>query len=100
VYKLKVDATTAASEGASGDRSRGWGPRDTLIKEGRSHANIFSTRRGDDGARYGARGAVTQDEEVWGRPVGLLQLADGSLLMTDDGGKKIWRIAYRGAQTN
>ena len=39
-------------------------------------------------------------KEVWGRPVGLLQLADGSLLMTDDGGKKIWRIAYRGAQTN
>ena len=34
--------------------------------------------------------------EVWGRPVGLLQLPDGSLLMTDDGGKKIWRIAYRG----
>src|SRR5436190_23094831 len=34
--------------------------------------------------------------EVWGRPVGLLQLADGSLLVTDDGGKKIWRVAYRG----
>ena len=35
-------------------------------------------------------------KEVWGRPVGLLQLPDGSLLVTDDGGKKIWRIAYRG----
>ena len=35
--------------------------------------------------------------EVWGRPVGLLQLADGSLLVTDDGGKKIWRVAYRGS---
>lgn len=34
--------------------------------------------------------------EVWGRPVGLLQLPDGSLLMSDDGGKKIWRVAYRG----
>ncbi len=34
-------------------------------------------------------------KEVWGRPVGLLQLSDGSLLMTDDGGKKIWRIAYK-----
>jgi glucose/arabinose dehydrogenase len=39
-------------------------------------------------------------KEVWGRPVGLLQLADGSLLMTDDGGKKIWRIAYKGAQSS
>jgi glucose/arabinose dehydrogenase len=37
-------------------------------------------------------------KEVWGRPVGLLQLADGSLLMTDDGGKKIWRISYRAGQ--
>jgi len=33
--------------------------------------------------------------EVWGRPVGLLQLPDGSLLVSDDGGGKIWRIAYR-----
>ena len=34
--------------------------------------------------------------EVWGRPVGLLQMPDGSLLVTDDGGKKIWRISYQG----
>ena len=33
--------------------------------------------------------------EVWGRPVGLLQLPDGSLLVSDDGGGKIWRITYR-----
>jgi len=33
--------------------------------------------------------------EVWGRPVGLLQLWDGSLLVSDDGGNKIWRISYR-----
>jgi glucose/arabinose dehydrogenase len=34
-------------------------------------------------------------KEVWGRPVGLLELADGSLLVSDDGGNKIWRISYR-----
>jgi glucose/arabinose dehydrogenase len=34
--------------------------------------------------------------EVWGRPVAILQLPDGSLLVTDDGGKKIWRIYYKG----
>ncbi len=34
--------------------------------------------------------------EVWGRPVGLLQLPDGSLLVSDDGGNKIWRISYKG----
>ena len=32
--------------------------------------------------------------DVWGRPVGLLQLKDGSMLVSDDGGKKIWRISY------
>jgi glucose/arabinose dehydrogenase len=33
--------------------------------------------------------------EVWGRPVGLLQQPDGSLLLTDDGGNKVWRISYK-----
>ncbi len=34
--------------------------------------------------------------EVWGRPVGFLQLPDGSLLLSDDGGNKVWRISYKG----
>jgi glucose/arabinose dehydrogenase len=34
------------------------------------------------------------DKEVWGRPVGLLQLGDGSILVSDDGGNRIWRISY------
>lgn len=33
--------------------------------------------------------------EVWGRPVGICQTADGSLLVSDDGGNKIWRISYQ-----
>jgi glucose/arabinose dehydrogenase len=33
--------------------------------------------------------------EVWGRPVGLCQLSDGSLVVSDDGGNKIWRISYK-----
>lgn len=32
--------------------------------------------------------------EVWGRPVGLLVNSDGSLLIADDGAKKIWRVSY------
>lgn len=32
---------------------------------------------------------------VWGRPVGVLVLPDGSLLVSDDGAKKIWRVSYR-----
>lgn len=34
--------------------------------------------------------------EVWGRPVGLLVLGDGSMLVVDDGGKKVWRVSYKG----
>jgi glucose/arabinose dehydrogenase len=32
--------------------------------------------------------------EVWGRPVAVLQTRDGNLLVSDDGGKRIWRISY------
>jgi glucose/arabinose dehydrogenase len=32
--------------------------------------------------------------EVWGRPVGLLVLKDGSMLITDDGSDMIWRVTY------
>jgi glucose/arabinose dehydrogenase len=38
---------------------------------------------------------VAEDsQEVWGRPVGLLVLKDGSMLITDDGANKIWRVTY------
>lgn len=33
--------------------------------------------------------------EVWGRPVGVLALADGSLLVSEDGNNKIWRVSFQ-----
>jgi glucose/arabinose dehydrogenase len=36
------------------------------------------------------------EKEAWGRPVGLLQLPDGSILVSDDGGNRVWRVSYRG----
>lgn len=33
--------------------------------------------------------------EVWGRPTGIFVMKDGSLLVSDDGGNKIWRISYK-----
>ncbi|MEZ4416129.1 MAG: sorbosone dehydrogenase family protein [Gemmatimonadota bacterium] len=36
-------------------------------------------------------------KEVWGRPVDVLQAADGALLVADDAGKRIFRVRYRGA---
>jgi len=38
-----------------------------------------------------------EEKEAWGRPVGLLQMPDGSLLVSDDavsGKNHIWRISY------
>lgn len=34
------------------------------------------------------------DGSRWGRPVGLLVMPDGSLLVSDDMGGKIWRVTY------
>ena len=38
----------------------------------------------------------TSPAQVWGRPVGLAVAKDGSLLIADDTGKTIWRVAYTG----
>jgi len=39
-----------------------------------------------------------QSRTVSGRPVDLLVLPDGSLLISDDGAEKIWRVTYSGAK--
>ena len=36
--------------------------------------------------------------EVWGRPTALAVMKDGSLLIADDTGGTIWRVAYAGAK--
>jgi glucose/arabinose dehydrogenase/cytochrome c5 len=41
-------------------------------------------------------GFVVDDDEVWGRPVGVTAEADGSLLVSDDGSGSIWRVTYDG----
>jgi glucose/arabinose dehydrogenase/mono/diheme cytochrome c family protein len=41
-------------------------------------------------------GFVVDGGHVWGRPVGVTMGPDGSLLVTDDGSKSIWRITYTG----
>ena len=39
-------------------------------------------------------GFVVDDHSVWGRPVGVSVARDGALLISDDGGNRIWRVAY------
>jgi glucose/arabinose dehydrogenase len=42
-------------------------------------------------------GFVVDNGHVWGRPVGVTEAHDGSLLVSDDGSNSIWRISYTGA---
>jgi len=59
------------------------------FKDGRPAGGyeVFAT-----GFRTGGTGRA----DVWGRPAGIAQAADGALLIADDSGKAIWRIAYTG----
>jgi glucose/arabinose dehydrogenase len=41
-------------------------------------------------------GFVVDDDSVWGRPVGVTVIPDGSILVSDDGSGSIWRISYAG----
>jgi glucose/arabinose dehydrogenase len=43
-----------------------------------------------------AIGFVIDNDRVWGRPVGITQGKDGSLLFSDDGNGAIWRVSYVG----
>jgi glucose/arabinose dehydrogenase len=40
-------------------------------------------------------GFVASDSAVWGRPVGIAQARDGSLLFSEDGNSTIWRVMYK-----
>jgi glucose/arabinose dehydrogenase len=39
-------------------------------------------------------GFVTKDGKVWGRPVGVAVMHDGSLIVTEDAHGDVWRISY------
>jgi glucose/arabinose dehydrogenase len=44
-------------------------------------------------------GFVVDNGHVWGRPVGVTEAQDGSLLVTDDGSNSIWRVRYTGSES-
>jgi glucose/arabinose dehydrogenase len=39
-------------------------------------------------------GFVADNKGVWGRPVGVAEARDGALLVTDDAGDTVWRVAH------
>ena len=40
-------------------------------------------------------GFVLNDNEVWGRPVGVAVAHDGALLISEDGNGTIWRVTHQ-----
>jgi glucose/arabinose dehydrogenase/mono/diheme cytochrome c family protein len=55
-------------------------------------------QKGDASGEYEdfLTGFVLPDGNVWGRPVGITIVPDGSLLVSDDGSNSIWRVSYAG----
>jgi glucose/arabinose dehydrogenase len=57
----------------------------------------FSGGKSEGGYENFLTGWVADEagKDVSGRPVGLAQLRDGSLLVVDDGSNKVWRVSYK-----
>jgi len=53
-------------------------------------------RRARGGYEDFLTGFVVDDRHVWGRPVGVAEAADGSLVVSDDASDSIWRVRYVG----
>ena len=49
------------------------------------------------GFRIEGEAGAEERARVWGRPSGLALLPDGSLLIADDVGNRVWRVAYEAA---
>lgn len=73
------------AEHGSWNRSRKIGYRVTVVRMEQGMATGYDVF---------AEGWLHGDEEVSGRPVDLLQLPDGSLLVSDDLGGRLYRIQY------
>jgi glucose/arabinose dehydrogenase len=78
-----------ASEHGSWNRS---------VRAGYEVIRIPRHQTGDASGEYEdfVTGFVLPDGKVWGRPVGITVMPDGSLLVSDDGSNSIWRVSYVG----
>jgi glucose/arabinose dehydrogenase len=76
-----------ASEHGSWNRS---------VRAGYEVIRIPRHHTGDASGEYEdfVTGFVLPDGKVWGRPVGITIMPDGSLLVSDDGSDSIWRVSY------
>jgi len=84
----KGDAFVALHGSWNAASPRGYMVARVPFKDGRPQGYYETFMTG-----FWARGA--DRAEVWGRPVGLAVATDGSLLVADDVGEKIWRVSYK-----
>ena len=78
------------AEHGSWNRSERIGYRVTLVRVENGRASAYED--------FATGWIGAPDERAWGRPVDLLELPDGSLLLSDDRADAIYRIAYTDAR--
>jgi glucose/arabinose dehydrogenase len=87
-FPAQYDGDAFAAEHGSWNRANRAGYEVILIPMKNGHA----TGEYDDFLT----GFVTADGQVWGRPVGVTIGNDGSMYVTDDGSRSVWRVEYTG----
>lgn len=85
MFPAEYKNTVFIAEHGSWNRSKPIGYRVTMVQFDVNNKPSYSTF---------AEGWLT-DGKAWGRPVDILQLPDGSLLISDDFGDAVYRITYK-----
>jgi glucose/arabinose dehydrogenase len=70
------------------------GSWDRSVPTGAKVVRVHVTGGRPTGSEDFVTGWQLADGSRWGRPVGIMEAADGALLVSDDVGDRIWRIAY------
>jgi len=87
MFPAEYSGDAFAAEHGSWNHSQG---------SGREVIRIPMERGRSNGVYQDFLTGFTTDGVAWGRPVGVAVAADGSLLVTDDGARVIWRVSYSG----
>ena len=90
-----ADAFPTAYRGAFAAEHGSW---NRARRTGYKVIRILLDAQGDPTGEYEdfLTGFVADDDAVWGRPVGVAVARDGALLVSEDAGGTIWRVAYAG----
>jgi glucose/arabinose dehydrogenase len=91
MFPAEYSGDAFAAEHGSWNHSQGAGREVIRIPRGKGQAKGRATGVYEDFLT-----GFTTDGKAWGRPVGVAVAADGSLLVSDDGARVIWRVSYTG----